>query len=499
MDYENRTADYSTTHTITLRNQIFNDSDLETMYDDYIYTEEDKVTDITLSPTMVDARPGETVTFSYAVSASGSTPDRSVTFSVQNNTSANTTIDGSGVLTIGADETASSLTVICQSNSDTSISRTAVVNIAKVTAVALTTTDLPPYEDMYYFPGAELNFTASVEGNYITETGKSVTWSISDEKNSAKITASTGNSCTVDVGDAIDQTITLTATSVLDRTVSASYIIRVADIDTGALYVRSDTGFFTLKRDGSLQLSAYINDDSVTSSGVTFTWEIVDDPTGGKVSINDNGYLTAEKNIPYDKSYSVRVKVTANSTSSSQTEVTAEVTVTIDKVEISFTPASAIVVVGSTTRVTTEVKGLNVDMKEISITYKPAVKGFSALMSSNGTLVLGEEKKYKDTAVVTASLSNGGKVTADLTVHFRESNIIVDGQNGCYAPVPGDGGLFPDGDDDGIPDATTSIDIKGVTYTYVLEANNKWYLTVNGVKYNYNKNSTTDIKYVKAK
>lgn len=88
-------------------------------------TETPGVTAVTVTPGTANAKVGDTVAFTAAVTATGLT-DKSVVWSVDSD---NSSIDYKGVLTIGPNETKSSLTVTATSVEDSTKSGTATVTI----------------------------------------------------------------------------------------------------------------------------------------------------------------------------------------------------------------------------------------------------------------------------------------------------------------------------------------------------------------------------------
>ncbi|MEA4854507.1 MAG: chitobiase/beta-hexosaminidase C-terminal domain-containing protein [Christensenella sp.] len=84
------------------------------------------VTSVTVSPATASVKNGSTQSFTATVNGENS-PAQTVTWSVSGNSSASTTIDASGLLTIGSDETAETLTVTATSTVDTTKNGTAAV------------------------------------------------------------------------------------------------------------------------------------------------------------------------------------------------------------------------------------------------------------------------------------------------------------------------------------------------------------------------------------
>ena|GEM_PF-3463063 len=86
------------------------------------------VTSVTVTPLTAAVQKGASQQFSAAVVGTNA-PARTVTWTVGGNASAGTTITGGGLLTVGADESASTLTVTATSTADTTKSGTAAVTV----------------------------------------------------------------------------------------------------------------------------------------------------------------------------------------------------------------------------------------------------------------------------------------------------------------------------------------------------------------------------------
>lgn len=88
------------------------------------------INSIEVTPNNIDVMKGTTQQFEAIVDYNGN-PNTGVTFSVSGAKSTNTTIDAQGLLTIGNDETATSLTITATSVQTTSIKGTASVNVVE--------------------------------------------------------------------------------------------------------------------------------------------------------------------------------------------------------------------------------------------------------------------------------------------------------------------------------------------------------------------------------
>lgn len=96
-------------------------------------TEAGTTTAVTITPANPSAVPGSTVNFGVTTDGTG-IMDRSVNWSISGNNSANTTIDNSGNLRIGSDETASSITVTATLAADETVTGSTTVILGSSSA-----------------------------------------------------------------------------------------------------------------------------------------------------------------------------------------------------------------------------------------------------------------------------------------------------------------------------------------------------------------------------
>lgn len=501
LEFENGKSSYATTHTITLRNDIF-----------FVGMESGNVagagsnshiSGITLTPGFTDIAKGSSVKFTHAVSAVGDI-DTSVTYSVEGNNSTGTRMENE-VLHVANDETAAMLTVICKANIDSSISSTAIVNVTNVSSIAIVPTQEPNYKGVYYYPRTSIDFTAMVEGNFISANGSAVTWEIIDSINEAKIKESTETTCKVELGPTMSHEITLKATSKADPKVSREFVIRTADAEIGELYINAVGSAYKVKRDGSLQLELLVSGQPA-GDGVSVVWSIVNNPLGSKVSIDNNGVLTASGTVPFSNNYEVTVQAAVTGHTQSNTTDTVTCKVTIDPVQITFDSQYAIVVSRDSddmnhstnpTRVRIEVKGLNMEDKELRIQQNPYTRGLEHwIVQSQGdyailALNMTQENPPSGKSTLRISLKNDASVFANLEAYFLKYNQFYGGKY-VYIPVPGDVlNFIADKDNNGIPDTTSEVTIEGAKYGYA-------YVTVNEVVYHYyvdKKNVIPDVEW----
>ena len=98
------------------------------------------VTGVTVDPAEVSVEKGSTKSFSAEVLIEGGThSNQNVTWSVSDNASGSTNINATGELSVAADETAATLTVIATSDADTDVSGTATVTVTEPAAEPIVT------------------------------------------------------------------------------------------------------------------------------------------------------------------------------------------------------------------------------------------------------------------------------------------------------------------------------------------------------------------------
>ena len=107
--------------------------------------EKKEVTNITISPTTATVKRGAEQQFTAEVTGTGDV-DKSVVWSITGNTDNATAIDSTGELTVGSNETATSITVTAAAAADKTKTDTAKVTVPALTGIAITT---PPTKTEY--------------------------------------------------------------------------------------------------------------------------------------------------------------------------------------------------------------------------------------------------------------------------------------------------------------------------------------------------------------
>ena len=131
------------------------------------------VTGVSISPAGATVEMGGTVQFSASVSGTGEF-SQEVTWSVSGGVSAGTSISADGLLTVAADETATSLTVTATASGDSS--KSASVTVTVMPPESVTGVSISP-ADATVEAGQTVQFSASVSGT--GEFSQEVTWSVS--------------------------------------------------------------------------------------------------------------------------------------------------------------------------------------------------------------------------------------------------------------------------------------------------------------------------------
>jgi len=180
------------------------------------------VASVTVSPSTASVAKGGSQTFSASVAGTKS-PAQTVTWSiVQTGKNAGTTIDSSGVLSVAAAETLTSLTVKATSTVDTSKSGTAAVTVSSSTATVASVTVSPSTASVA--KGGSQTFSASVTGT--NSPAQTVTWSIVQTGKNAGTTINASGKLTVAAAETLTS-LTVRATSTVDTSKSGTATVTV--------------------------------------------------------------------------------------------------------------------------------------------------------------------------------------------------------------------------------------------------------------------------------
>lgn len=195
----------------------------------YSVTDNESNASISMNPSgTVSAKKGETVSFTATVTGEN-IENKNVEWTVKGNKSNNTKISNQGVLTIGEDEKATTLTVTATSVADRRATVSTKVTVLEKDAEIqpdpqnpeIKSVTITPSENVKASSKAPVKFTAVVDGD---EDNK-VIWSI-EGKNSDSTTISTEGELTIGE-DETAETITVVATSEKNQQVKATVTVTI--------------------------------------------------------------------------------------------------------------------------------------------------------------------------------------------------------------------------------------------------------------------------------
>ena len=176
------------------------------------------VTDVEIVDNELSIKKGDAHTFTAIVS--GNVADKSVIWTIEGAQSAATVIDADGKLTVGADETAETLTVKATAAADASFSATVTVTVLAEDPYIESVTISPETAEMTV--STSKTFTVTVLG---TQADKRVTWSVEGAQ-SVSTTIDENGRLTVGA-DETAETLTVKATANMDGTKIATATVTV--------------------------------------------------------------------------------------------------------------------------------------------------------------------------------------------------------------------------------------------------------------------------------
>lgn len=272
------------------------------------------VTSVTVDPVTATVDKGTEKEFKATVVGTHS-PTQAVIWTVTGGTSDNTIINGGGMLTIGGDETATSLTVKATSDLDPTKSGTASVTISTASTATVTSVTVTP-ETATMSKATEKQFTAAVLGIGIP--AKAVTWSVTGAKSATTKISMTGM---LTIGaDETSTALTVTAKSDIDSSKlgTAKITVEIPPAATvTSVTVTPDTA--SMDKGTTRQFKAMVV--GVGSPVNTVTWTVRGN-NSNTTGINATGLLTVGS-----AETSTTLTVTAMSTADKTKFGTAAVTV----------------------------------------------------------------------------------------------------------------------------------------------------------------------------
>jgi len=309
------------------------------------------VTSVTVSPASARVEKGKTQSFSATVVGTNS-PSQNVTWSIdQSGRNSGTTISTSGLLTVSANESLTTITVRATSTVDTSKNGTATVTVttAASTTPSVTGVTVSPATATVE-KGKTQSFSATVMGT--NSPSQNVTWSIDQSGRNSGTTISTSGLLTVSVNETLTM-ITVRATSTADTSKNGTATVAVTSQPPPVTSVTVSPSTASVEKGKTQSFSATVAGTNSPSQNVT--WSIDQSGKHSGTSISTGGLLTVSASESL-----TTITVRATSTADTSKNGTATVTVTTPIVNsVTVSPKTANVEKGKTQSFSATVMGPN--------------------------------------------------------------------------------------------------------------------------------------------
>jgi len=268
------------------------------------------ISGVTVSPPTTSVLRGESSTFSATVTGTND-PVQTVTWSIAQNTKqADTTINASGVLTVGVSETLTSLTVRATSTMDNTKYGEATVTIPASVVSGVTVSPSPAR----FGKGNAYSLSATVSGT--NNPPQTVTWSIVETDKHEYTTINASGLLSIDIAETLSS-LTVRATSTYDSTKFRDVTVTILTPTVYGVTVSPSTA--TVVRGLVATFSATFT--ATANPPQTVTWSIVQTNKHAQTTIDANGVLTVSASETLT-SLTVRATSTYDSTKFGDATVT---------------------------------------------------------------------------------------------------------------------------------------------------------------------------------
>jgi len=190
-----------TASSITLVAKAAGDNDIFAQVDITVETVEPKITGVSVSPITVEIIKGSNKSFDATVSGEGEF-DEGIVWSITGAKSAETklsaTTGASVTLSIGENETATSITLVAKAAGDASKSVEATITVKDVPSAVTKVTITGAPADKFVEKGNSYTFGVEVAGTGAFS--KAVTWGLTGEKGATRLSGKTNNAATLEIG-----------------------------------------------------------------------------------------------------------------------------------------------------------------------------------------------------------------------------------------------------------------------------------------------------------
>ena len=253
--------------------------------------------------------------------------DTSVVWTISGQTSAETVIAEDGKLTIGADETAETISVTATSAFDTTKSDTATVTVFENKPVVVVM-ELTPATAVVK-TGATQAFTATVTGPEGTDTA--VVWSV--EGNASENTKVSENGVLTVAADETAETLTVKAVAKADTRIEKTATVTVEKVVTKVDKVNvTPSANVKVKAGATQKFVATVEGSNVADT--TVTWS-VEGNSSANTKVAADGTLTVGADETA-KSFKVIATANADKTVKAEVVVTLDTAVVVDGVELGY-------------------------------------------------------------------------------------------------------------------------------------------------------------------
>ena len=394
------------------------------------------VDSISVSPSDQSVFVGGSLQFRVSV-VGNNNPDASVTWRVSSNAAGTgavargTSINNNGMLSVSANETATTLYITATSAADPTKSAGVTVNIIIPAVNDITVS--PSGQSV--FVGGTLQFRASVTGS--NNPNQAVTWKVSSNAaGTGGVTRGTSINNNGLLSVSANETATtlyVTATSVADSTKSDNVAVTIIIPSVSGVNV-SPAGQ-TVERGKSFQFNASVVGNNNPSQAVT--WKVSSNAAGtGAVtrgtSINNNGRLTVSATETATTLFIIATSAADPTRSGSVTvNVPAPAAVTPTVTSVSISPSGQSVTAGSAVQLNATVTGANGPSPAVTWRVSSNAAGTGPVVSgtginSNGVLTVSSNEAAQTLYIIATSVTDPTKSgMATVTVNKP----ATDGQN----------------------------------------------------------------------
>ncbi|MDR0597828.1 MAG: Ig-like domain-containing protein [Treponema sp.] len=366
---------------------------------------------VTISPANAAVTKGETLQFSAAVEGTGEYSD-AVVWTVEGKTGAQTTISGSGLLTVAADETAETLTVTAASAADAAKYGRVTVNIVQTAeppaGPSILSVTISP-ANAAVMKGETFQFSAAVEGT--GEYSPAVVWTV-EGKTGAHTAISAAGLLAV-AADETAETLTVTAASAADAAKYGRVTVNITQAEEppagpSILSVTISPANAAVTKGETFQFNAAVEGTGEYSPAVVWT---VEGKNGAHTTISAAGLLA----VAADETAET---LTVTAVSAADSAKYGRVTVNITPAEeppagpsilsVTVSPANAAVVKGETLQFSAAVEGTGAYSPAVAWTVEGRTGAHTAI-SAAGLLSVTADEGAATLTITAVSAANSAK------------------------------------------------------------------------------------------